>query len=249
MGRFLEFCVRVLVAVPWTLASRPSETLAQFERVAIQSLPIVLGAGLSVGLVTWFQTHRVLAAHGAEAALPSFLGVVILVEIGPMLASLLVASRMGAGLAAELGSMKLNEEIDALIVLGSNPYQGLVATRTIACAVAVPLLTVLIDTAALGGGLAAELTAGNLSASAYGNRVMDFLRLSDIIPATIKTALFGLLIGLVGCWTGLNAGRSSEAVGRAATSGVVRSILAVFAANALVVPLLQGVVEAAGWTH
>jgi phospholipid/cholesterol/gamma-HCH transport system permease protein len=245
----VDFSVRVLAAVPVALATRPGDVIAQFERVALQSLPIVLGAGVSVGLVMWFQTHRLLAAHGAESTLPSFLGVVVLVEIGPMLAGLLVAARMGAGLAAELGSMTLNEEIDARIILGSSPALTLVAPRTLACALAAPLLTVIIDAAALGGGLAAELAAGGLSPAVYGNRAMDFLRLADIVPATLKTSLFGVLVGLVGCWTGLNAGRSSEAVGRAATAGVVRSILAVFAANVVLIPLVQTVIDAAGWIN
>ena len=103
-----------------------------------------------------------LAAHGAESTLPSFLAVAVLVEIGPILAGLLVAARMGAGLAAELGSMVLNEEIDARIALGADPVPTLVAPRAIACALAVPLLTVIIDVSALGGGLAAELAAGEL---------------------------------------------------------------------------------------
>ncbi|ODT97558.1 MAG: organic solvent ABC transporter permease [Planctomycetes bacterium SCN 63-9] len=240
IGRFIDFALRVFVSIPVALASRPGDVLVQFERVAVQSLPIVLGAGISVGLVTWFQTHRILAAHGAESTLPSFLGVVVLVEIGPMLAGLLVASRMGAGLAAELSAMHLNEEIDARIILG-------VAPRTIACAMAVPLLTVLIDASALGGGLAAELAAGHLSPTAYGHRAMDFLRFSDIIPATLKTSVFGFLIGVVGCWTGLRAGRSAEEVGHAATSGVVRSTLAVFAANVVVVPLIQAISDSVGW--
>lgn len=247
VSRFGEFCLRTLLAVPLAFIAKPAEVLAQFERVAIQSLPVVLGAGASVGLVTWFQTHRMLASHGAEAALPSFLGAVVLIEIGPMLASILVASRMGAGLAAELGTMSLNEEIDAFVVLGSNPYPGLVAPRAVACAIAAPLLTVVIDASALGGGLLAELTAGSLSPVVYGNRVMDFLKLSDVLPASLKTALFGLLIGLVSCWTGLNAGRSSEAVGQAATAGVVRSILAVFAANVAVVPMIQAWTDWLGW--
>lgn len=247
VGRFVDFSLRVLIAIPVVALKRPREILAQFERVAVLSLPIAIGAGMSVGLVTWFQTHRILASHGAESTLPSFLGVVVLVELGPMLAGLLMASRMGAGLAAELGAMSLNEEIAARIVLGTDPRISLVAPRTLACAIAVPLLTIVIDAAALGGGLAAELAAGSLSTAAYGNRTLDFLRFSDVVPATLKTAVFGLLIGLVGCWTGLHAGRSSEAVGRAATAGVVRSILAVFAANVAIVPIVQAIADATGW--
>jgi phospholipid/cholesterol/gamma-HCH transport system permease protein len=246
-GRFVDFSVRTLTAIPGALPGRFGEVVWQFEQVAVKSLPIVVGAGLSVGLVTWFQTHRLLVANGAESALPSFLAVAVVVELGPILAGVLVAARMGAGLAAELGSMTLNEEIDARIVLGADPVPSLVAPRAIACSLAVPLLTVIIDTAALIGALAGELSAGKLSAVLFWHDSLVFLQLSDVIPATLKTAIFGLLVGLVGCWTGLNADRSTEAVGRAATRGVVRSTLAVFAANAILVPCIQMATEALGW--
>jgi len=246
LGRILDFCVRVFAAIPACALRNPGEVIAQFERVAIQSVPIVLGAGASVGLVTWFQTHRILAAHGAESTLPGFLGVVVLVELGPMLAGLLVASRVGAGFAAELASMTLNDEIDARIVLGSNPIRQLVAPRTIACAIATPLLTIIVDASALSGGLVAELGAGHLSATAYGNRALDFLKFSDVIPATLKTTIFGLWIGIVSCWTGVSADRSSEAVGHAATSGVVRSVLTIFALNVAMVPLIQEILDVTG---
>jgi phospholipid/cholesterol/gamma-HCH transport system permease protein len=155
------------------------------------------------------------------------------------LAGLLVASRMGAGLAAELASMVLNEEIDARIVLGAEPIPTLVAPRAIACAVAVPLLTVIIDASALLGSLMAELAVGKSSSVLFYNRALLFLRLSDVVPATLKTAVFGLLVALVACWTGLNADRSTEAVGRAAIRGVVRANLVVFAANVVMVPCIQ----------
>ena len=236
---FSSFAVRTCAAIPVALTRHVGETLVQFEQVAVRSLPIVLGAGLSVGLVTWLQTHRLLVQHGAESALPSFLAVTVLVELGPILAGLLVASRMGAGLAAELGTMVLNEEIDAREALGADPLPGLVAPRAIACLLAVPLLTVIIDASAMLGGLGAELTAGNLTPELFWSKSLAFLRLDDIIPATLKTSVFGLLIGLAACWTGLTAGRSAEAVGRAAIRGVVRSVLAVFASNVLMVPVIQ----------
>lgn len=243
-GRFIEFALWTLAALPGALLGRFGEVVWQFEQVAVKSLPIVAGAGLSVGLVTWFQTHRLLAANGAESALPSFLAVAVVVELGPVLAGVLAAARMGAGLAAELGSMTLNEEIEARIVLGADPVPSLVAPRAIACALAVPLLAVIIDATALAGALAAESTAGKLSAVRFWRDSLVFLQLSDVIPATLKTAIFGLLVGLAGCWTGLNAERSTEAVGRAATRGVVRATLAVFAANAILVPCIQAAVEA-----
>src|SRR5271166_4132496 len=246
-GSFLDFAARACGSAPSAVIHRFGEVIWQFEQVAVKSLPIVLGAGLSVGLVTWLQTHRLLVTHGAESTLPSFLAVAVLVEIGPALAGLLVASRMGAGLAAELGSMVLNEEIDARIVLGADPVPTLVAPRAIACAMAVPLLTVIIDASALLGALVGEVTAGKLSPLLFWRDSLVFLRLSDVIPATLKTAVFGLLVGLIGCWTGLNADRSTEAVGRAATRGVVRATLAVFAANVVLVPCIQLATEALGW--
>jgi phospholipid/cholesterol/gamma-HCH transport system permease protein len=236
---FGGFAIRACAAIPAGIVRHPGEVVAQFEQVAVRSFPIVLGAGLSVGLVTWLQTHRLLVQHGAESALPSFLAVAVLVELGPILAGLLVASRMGAGLAAELGTMVLNEEIDAREALGADPLPGLVAPRAIACLLAVPLLTVIIDASAMLGGLGAELTAGKLTAELFWSKALAFLRLDDIIPATLKTSVFGLLIGLAACWTGLTSGRSAEAVGRAAIRGVVRSVLAVFASNVLMVPVIQ----------
>jgi phospholipid/cholesterol/gamma-HCH transport system permease protein len=244
---FLDFSVRTVVALPGSLVLRAGDLVRQFERVAWGSLPIVIVAGISIGLVTWLQTHRQLVTYGLEATLPSLLAFAVLVETGPMLAGLLVAGRMGAGLAAELGSMTLTEEVEARTVLGARTVPTLVAPRVLACALAIPFLTVVLDASAILGGLGAELSAGTLSAQVFWQKSLLYLRLSDVVPATLKTCVFGLLVGLLGCWTGLNADRSTESVGRAATRGVVRSMIAVFAADVVLVRLIQAGVAVLGW--
>ncbi|RUL88847.1 ABC transporter permease [Tautonia sociabilis] len=247
LGRFAEFALRATLSATLAPIRRPGDVLRQFERVAWGSLPVVAVAGASIGLVTWLQTRRLLIRYGVEATLPSVLAAAVLVETGPMLASLLVAARLGAGLAAELSSKVLTEELDAAEVLGAPPIPSLVAPRVVACTLAVPLLTVVLDASALLGGLAAELLGGSLSARAFGERCLDSLRLADVVPGTLKTAIFGLIVGLVGCWEGLRSERSTEAIGGSATRGVVASVLLIFAANVALVPLIQWVTAAAGW--
>src|SRR5262245_58964103 len=181
LGEFTDFAARVTWALPGAAVRRAGEDLRQFERVSWGSLPIVTVAGVSVGLVTGLQTRRILVNDGAEAVLPGVLAAAVTAETGPTLAGLLVAGRMGAGLAAELGSMVLTEEVDARAALGAPPLPTLVAPRTLACALALPLLTVVIDAAAMFGGLLAEVTGGSLSAAAYWRASETYLRLSVIV--------------------------------------------------------------------
>jgi phospholipid/cholesterol/gamma-HCH transport system permease protein len=246
VGLLVDFALRVLVAIPGSAIHRRVDVVRQFERVAWGTLPIVVVAGISVGLVTWLQTRRLLEPYGSESILPSILAAAVVVETGPILAGLLVAGRMGAGLGAELGSMALTEELEARVVLGASEIPSLIAPRVLACSLAAPFLTVVLDFSAVLGGLIAELLGGKLTAQTYWDQSLLFLHISDVVPATLKTAVFGLTIGLVGCWTGLHAERSTEAVGRAATRGVVRATVAVFVADVMLVPWIQAGIAALG---
>jgi phospholipid/cholesterol/gamma-HCH transport system permease protein len=190
-------------------------------------------------VVIWLHLHRLLERFSAAQYLPQAVALAVVLEFAPTGAGLIVAGRSGASLGAELGSMRLTEQIDALEVLGLSPMRMLVAPRVLACMLAMPLLTVFIDYFALAGSYGAELLGGNLSWVQYRSEVLRGLRLGDVIPATLKTVAFGYLIGVTGCYFGMRATGGTEGVGRAATRGVVVSTVLVLAGNVLLVRLIQ----------
>ena len=236
---FVAFAVRTCAAIPVALTLHAGEMLLQFEQVAVGSLPIVAVAGLSVGLVTWLQTRRLLVAARRRsdlAELPDGGGAG---RDRPDAGGPARGGPDGGGTGRRAGLDGPDRGDRRPDRARRDPMPTLVAPRAIACALAVPLLTVVLDASALLGGLAPSWPPATCRRRSSGASRSIFLRLSDVVPATLKTAVFGLLVGLVGCWTGLNADRSTEAVGRAATRGVVRAMLAVFAANVVMVPLIQ----------
>jgi phospholipid/cholesterol/gamma-HCH transport system permease protein len=238
LGRFTWFGLQALGHLPAALV-RPGTWLPQLYAMLLGSLPIAAAAGAALGLVAWLQMRGLLFRFGAESALPSALAVAVLWELGPVIAGLIAAARIGAGLGAELGSMQITEQIDALAVLGVSPVRRLVAPRTLACVIALPVLTVVIDYLAIFSGYLAEALGGNMTWTAYQLETMRFLRLADVAPATLKTAAFGYLIGVTGCWCGVHAGTGTEGVGRAATRAVVISMLFVLAADVVLVKAIQ----------
>src|SRR5947209_16441051 len=179
MGRFCEFAVRVLLALPIAL-TRPRETVAQLFQILLGALPLAMLAGLALGVVIWLHLHRVLDRFGATQYLPQALALAIVLEFAPTGAGLIVAGRSGASLSAELGSMRLTEQIDALEVLGRSPLHLLVAPRVLACMIALPLLTVFIAYIALGGSYLAEALGGSMSWVQYRTECLRGLRLADV---------------------------------------------------------------------
>lgn len=238
LGHYVHFAARALVAAPGAVR-RPRELASRLFDVLVGALPLAAVAGLALGAVIWLHLHRVLDRFGAAAVLPQALALAVVLEFAPTGAALIVAGRSGASLGAELGSMRLTEQIDALEVLGRSALRALVAPRVGACILALPLLTAFMIYFALGGGYVAEVLGGNLSWVQYRTESLRGLRLEDVLPATLKTTVFGYLIGTTSCYFGMYASGGTEGVGRAATRSVIVSTFLVLTSNVLLVRLIQ----------
>jgi phospholipid/cholesterol/gamma-HCH transport system permease protein len=240
-GRFSHFALRALFALPSALR-RPADTILQLYLVLIGTLPLAITAGAAIGVVVWLHLRDSLQTVGGPGAvqyLPQALALAVVLEFAPIAAGLLVAGRSGASLGAELGSMRETEQVDALEALGQSPLSMLVAPRLLACMLAMPLLTLFIAYLALASGFAAEAIGGSLSATQYTTEALRVLTLQDVVPSVLKTVVFGYLIAVIGCYHGLTASGGTEGVGRAATRGVVGSILSVLIADVLLVKAIQ----------
>ena len=240
VGRYVHFAARSLTA-SFLAVRRPRDLLQQLYQVHVGALPVSVVGGLALGIIIWMHLHGVLIRFGPGNVqlLPQALALAVVLELGPMGAGLIVAGRSGASLGAELGSMRLTEQIDALEVLGSSPIRTLVGPRVLACMIALPLLTVKIICLAIAGGFLAEQLGGNMAWGEFRNACLSGLRLADVIPAILKTVVFGYLIGVTGCYCGMSAEGGTEGVGRAATRGVVYSTLLVVISDVILVRIIQ----------
>lgn len=238
MSEFLTFAVASLAAcVP--AFRRPAIIVTTTARLAALALPMVLLIGVSLGLVAWLHFGRLLGRFELDRLLPSSLMVAVVLELGPIAIGLVAAGRLATGMAAELAAMVGSEQIDALRCLGVSPHRRLVAPRLMACVILFPLLTVTVDYTALLGSFAAEWLSGQMTWAAYWRASLDHVRPVEAVLATLKTSLFGFLTGLLACWHGLSAPRTTEAVGQAATRALLSVTLAVLMANVLLVRLIQ----------
>ncbi|PQV51237.1 MlaE family ABC transporter permease [Jejuia pallidilutea] len=204
------------------------EFLRQCYNMGNRSLLLVGITGFIIGLVLTLQTRPTLMEFGAVSWMPSMVSISIVREIGPIITALVCAGRIGSGIGAELGSMRVTEQIDAMEVSGTNPFKYLVVTRVLAATLMLPLLVIVADAVALFGSYLVENTKGNVSFMLYFNQVFNSLEYSDMLPATIKTFFFGLAIGLVGCFKGYYCKKGTAGVGKAANSAVVFTSLLLF---------------------
>ena len=219
------------------------ELLKQMDDIGTKSLPLVGAAGLAIGAVLVMQTRSTLARFGADSLLPSMIAISVVRELGPVITGLMVAGRIGAGLAAELGSMRVTEQLDALEVTATDPLRYLVTPRVLACVLTMPLLTVYCDFLALAGGYAAAAFSMETSMRLYFDASMEILEFIDVVPSVAKTSVFGFFIGVIGCHQGYSVRGGTAGVGRAATVAVVLSSLMVIVADVFMVRLTQVLFE------
>jgi phospholipid/cholesterol/gamma-HCH transport system permease protein len=204
------------------------ELLRQCYNMGNRSLVLVMVTGFIIGLVLTLQSRPTLVEFGAESWMPNMVGISIVRELGPVITALVCAGRIASGIGAELGSMRVTEQIDAMEVSGTNPFKYLVVTRILAITLMLPLLVIMGDAIALYGSALVENFKGNVSFQLYFNRVFDALDYRDLVPATIKSFFFGFAIGLVGCFKGYYSKKGTAGVGLAANTAVVFTSMLLF---------------------
>lgn len=234
--RFLEEIGRVVLllssAVRWVLRGvvEPRQTVLQMARIGVESLPIILITGTFAGMVLAFQTAKQLIAFGAPGFVGGAVAVSMAREAAPVFSAITAAGRISAGIAAEIGTMTVTEQVDALRVMATNPVRFLVLPRVAAGLFMQPVLTIFANIAGLLGGWAIAAAFG-VAPETYSSSVQRFLKLYDFMSGLIKAATFGIIITLIGSYRGLAAQGGAEGVGRAATAAVVTAIVLILVSN------------------
>ncbi|RYY40653.1 MAG: ABC transporter permease [Chitinophagaceae bacterium] len=213
-------------------ATRGGQELRELGRqcfvIGYQSLPLTALTGFIMGLVLTIQLRPSLLDYGVESQLPSMISVAVIRELGPVITALIFAGKIGSRIGAELGSMRVTEQIDAMEVSGTNPFKFLVVTRVLACTLMLPALALIADAIALYGSYLGVNIKGNTSFPLFYRQAMNILSFGDVVPAFLKTFLFGFAVGIIGCFEGYFSKKGTEGVGRSANSAVVTASIAVF---------------------
>ena len=215
------------------------EIINQVLEVGWRTAPLVIAAGFATGVVLALQTRAQMVRFGAQAMIPQTVSLGMFNDVGPILTALLVSGRVGAGIGAELAGMRVTEQIDALEALAVNSFKYLVATRVVACVVALPILTLLLDFSGLAGGMAADLMGLHMSIPLFIHDAFGPMGWTDFVPPTLDTVVFGFIIGTLSCYLGYNATQGERGVGRASTRSVVYSSLLVILAEVVLVKSIQ----------
>jgi len=207
------------------------EIMRQFLKIGYFSLPVVGLTAVFTGAVLALQIYVGSARFNAESAVASIVAIGIARELGPVLGGLMVAGRVSAAIAAEIGTMRVTEQIDALTTLSTNPFKYLVTPRLIAATVAMPILVAVADAIGIMGGFLVGVGRLGFNEGAYINNTVDFLEFDDVFSGLVKAAVFGFIIALMGCYQGYYSGRGAQGVGRATTNAVVGASVLILAAN------------------
>lgn len=211
----------------------PRHVVRQFIDIGYYSLPVVGLTALFTGMVLALQSYTGFARFNAEGAVASVVALSVTRELAPVLAGLMVAGRIGASMAAEIGTMKVTEQLDALRTLSTNPFQYLVGPRLLAGTIMLPLLVLIADIIGIFGGYMVGVYKLNFNASTYLKQTWDFLQFMDVTSGLVKAAVFGFIVALMGCYHGYNSGRGAQGVGRATTNAVVASSILILIFNYL----------------
>lgn len=220
---------------------KPRYEIAEFFRqcyiIGYKSLPLVTLTTFIMGLVLTMQIRPFLVDYGVESQLPAMVGIAIVREIGPVITALIFAGKIGSSIGAELGSMKVTEQIDAMEVSGTNPFKYLVVTRVLAATFMLPLLAILGDVVALYGSYLGVNMSSVTSFELFWAKVFKYLSFSDVLPAFVKSFFFGFAVGIVGCYKGYYSKKGTEGVGQSANSAVVLSSVLIFIIDLIAVQI------------
>lgn len=214
------------------------ETVRQLFEIGWRSGPLIIISGFAFGIVLALQTGSSMARFGAEAMIPQAVSLGLFRDVGPLITGLLISGRVGAGIGAEIAGMRVTEQIDALEALGVDSFKYLVVTRIIACVIALPILTLLMNYAGVLGGLISEMVAYHIPVHLYLNRAFGPMDWSDYIPPTLKTFVFGFIIGTVSSFLGYTATEGAVGVGRASTRSVVFSSVLMILSEVILVKII-----------
>ncbi|PWK62885.1 phospholipid/cholesterol/gamma-HCH transport system permease protein [Roseicyclus mahoneyensis] len=215
----------------------PREFLHQLLHIGWLSLPVVGLTALFTGGALALQIYAGGSRFDAQAVVPQIVAIGIVRELGPVLGGLMVAGRVAAAIAAEIGTMKVTEQIDALVTLSTNPLKYLTVPRILAATISLPVLVAVGDAIGIFGGYLVSTTRLGFNEAAYLRNTVDFLEPWDVTSGLIKGAVFGFLVALMGCYHGMNSGRGAQGVGRATTNAVVSASILILAANYLLTEL------------
>ena len=216
------------------------EFLKQLVDIGFLSLPVVGLTALFSGLVLAIQSYTGFARFGAEEAVATVVVLSVTRELGPVLAGLMVAGRVGASIAAEMGTMKVTEQIDALYVMSTRPIQYLVLPRVLAGIICLPLLVLISDIIGIMGGWIIGITQLGFNSNIYIDRTVEYLELIDVLQGLVKASVFGFIVTLMGCYHGFNCGQGAQGVGRATTNAVVSSSILILIFNYIITSTFFG---------